>query len=78
MTQSTPILGSITAGTLAQVGASPWWIPLVIQLVSLLVGYIQGKKAEVRKETAQALTKAADAPAEMHGGVALLDERDQT
>lgn len=78
MTQSAPILGTVSALTLAQVGVSPWWVPLVIQLASLIVGYIQGRKAEVRKADSFNLMKAAEAPAGMHGGTPLLGDDDQT
>ena len=78
MTDSAPIVGTVSAGLLAQVVAGPWWVPLAIQLLSLLVGYIQGRKAEVKKSEAFNLMQAADAPAEIHGGSAVLDEEDQT
>jgi len=78
MTQSAPIIGTVSAGLLAQTVAGPWWLPLVIQLISLGIGYIQGRKAEVRKSDSFNLMKAAQAPAEQHGGTLLPDDDDQT
>ena len=77
MTQSTPVVGSIIAGSLGVVSGS-WWMPLLIQLISLGVGYLQGKKVEVRKQNILNQLDAANANSEPHGGEPLPDEADQT
>jgi len=77
MTDSTPIVGSLGAGVLAQITAGPWWVPLVIQLVSLAVGYYQGRKVEVRKQTQKTLLDALSADQGQHGQPADLEPYDQ-
>lgn len=79
MTDSTPVFGSLAAGVLAQGSNSgSWWLPLLLQIISLGVGYLQGKKVEAKKKNLLDLLDASNANQEPHGGAPLPDDSDQT
>lgn len=67
MTQHTPIVGASLATLLTDTTA-PWWLPLVVQGISLLIAYLNGRQQGKRKAAkanavhAEATRKAEPTP----------------